>query len=61
MDFDVWQQEKMDLFTSGNIIMDICILAQFVDYCDVLSAVWTLILTAPIHRRVSSGEQEIKC
>ncbi len=24
-----------------------------VDYCDVLSAVWTLILTAPIHCRAS--------
>ncbi len=29
-----------------------------VDYCDVfLSAVWTLILTAPIHCRGSIGEQ----
>ncbi len=28
-----------------------------VDYCDVLSAVWTLILTAPIHCRRSIGEQ----
>ncbi len=27
------------------------------DYCDVLSAVWTLILTAPIHYRWSIGEQ----
>ncbi len=26
-----------------------------VDYCDVLSAVWTLILTAPIHCRASIG------
>ncbi len=26
-------------------------------YCDVLSAVWTLILTAPIHCRASVGEQ----
>ncbi len=29
------------------------------DYCDVLSAVWTLILTAPIHCRGSIGEQVI--
>ncbi len=28
-----------------------------VDYCDVLSAIWTLILTAPIHCRASIGEQ----
>ncbi len=28
-----------------------------VDYCDVLSAVWTLILTAPIHFNGSIGEQ----
>ncbi len=28
-------------------------------YCDVLSAVWTLILTAPIHCRGSIGEQVI--
>ncbi len=27
-----------------------------VDYCDVLSAVWTLILTAPIHCRASIAE-----
>ncbi len=27
------------------------------DYHDVLSAVWTLILTAPIHCRGSIGEQ----
>jgi len=31
--------------------MDWCEL--LVDYCDVLSAVWTLILTAPIHYRAS--------
>ncbi len=28
-----------------------------VDYCDVLSAVWTLILTAPIDSRGYIGEQ----
>ncbi len=28
-------------------------------YCDVLSAVWTLILTAPIHCRASIAEQVI--
>ncbi len=28
-----------------------------VDYCDVLSAVWSLIPTAPIHYRASIGEQ----
>ncbi len=28
-----------------------------VDYCDVLSAVWTLILMAPIHCRGSTDEQ----
>ncbi len=32
-----------------------------VDYCDVLSAVWTLILTAPIHSRRSIGEQVMQC
>ncbi len=32
-----------------------------VDYCDVLSAVWTLILTAPIHCRASTGEQVMRC
>ncbi len=34
---------------------------SLVDYCDVLSAVWTLILTAPIHCRGSIGEQVMKC
>jgi len=28
-----------------------------VDYCDVLSVLWTLILTAPIHCRGSIAEQ----
>ncbi len=28
-----------------------------VDYCDIFSALWTLILTAPIHCRGSTGEQ----
>ncbi len=28
-----------------------------VDYCDALSAIWTLILMAPIHRRGFTGEQ----
>ncbi len=32
-----------------------------VDYCDVLSAVWTFILTAPIHCRGSIGKQGILC
>ncbi len=32
-----------------------------VDYCDVLSAVWTLILTAPIYCRGSTGEQVKFC
>ncbi len=32
-----------------------------VDYCDVLSAVWTLILTAPIHCRASIAEQASQC
>ncbi len=27
----------------------------------VLSAVWTLVLTAPIHCRTSFGEQAMKC
>ncbi len=31
------------------------------DYCDVLSAVWTLILTAPSHCRASIGEQVMQC
>ncbi len=31
--------------------------ADFVDYCEFLSAIWTLILTAPIHCRWSIGEQ----
>ncbi len=31
--------------------LDLC--GLLVDYCDVLSAVWTLILTAPIHCRAS--------
>ncbi len=31
------------------------------DYCDVLSAVWTLILTAPIHCRASISEQVMQC
>ncbi len=30
---------------------------SYVDYCDVLSAVWTLILTAPIHCRDSVVDQ----
>jgi len=30
-----------------------------VDDCDVLSAVWTLILTAPIHCRASIGESDV--
>ncbi len=29
----------------------------FVDYCDVFICYWTLILTAPIHFRGSTGEQ----
>ncbi len=32
-----------------------------VDYCDILSAVWTLILTAPIHCRGSTAEQVMQC
>ncbi len=32
-------------------------LVVLVDYCDVLSAVWPLILTAPIHCCGSTGEQ----
>ncbi len=32
-----------------------------VDYCDVLSAVWSLILTAPIHWRVSIAEEVMQC
>ncbi len=28
-----------------------------VDYCDALSAIWTLMLMAPIHRRGFTGEQ----
>ncbi len=32
-----------------------------VGYCDVLSAVWTLILTAPIHCRASIDEQVMQC
>ncbi len=32
-----------------------------VDYCEVLSAVWTLILTAPIHCRASISEQVMQC
>ncbi len=28
-----------------------------VDYCDVLSTVWTLLLTAPIHYKGAIGEQ----
>ncbi len=34
---------------------------RLLDYCDVLSAVWTLILTAPIHCRASIGEQVMWC
>jgi len=30
-------------------------------HCDVLSAVWTRILTAPIHYRASMGEQVMYC
>ncbi len=30
-----------------------------VDYCGVLLAVWTLIMTAPIHCRGSIGEQDM--
>ncbi len=32
-----------------------------VDYCGILSAVWTLILMAPIHCRGSIGEQVMEC
>uniref|UniRef100_A0A9J7YGA6 WH1 domain-containing protein n=1 Tax=Cyprinus carpio carpio TaxID=630221 RepID=A0A9J7YGA6_CYPCA len=32
-----------------------------VGYCDVLSAVWTLILTAPIHCRASTDETLMQC
>ncbi len=34
---------------------------MIVDYCDVLSAVWTLILTAPIHCRASIDEKVMQC
>ncbi len=37
--------------------MDSCEL--LVDYCDVLSAVWTLILTAPIYSRGSIGANNV--
>ncbi len=44
----------MDLF-----LIDLQFFASqyIVDYCDVLSAGWTLILTAPIHCRGSISEQ----
>ncbi len=51
----------MDLFlTNMQVCFTRCKLMDWsiVDYCDVfLSAVWTLILTAPIHCRGSIGEQ----
>ncbi len=50
----------MDLFLTNMqffISQDKLIDGLFMDYCDVLSAVWTLILTAPIYCRGSIGEQ----
>ncbi len=49
----------MDFFTGGSFIMDygpcLWIIVMF------LSAVWTLILTAPIHCRGSIAEQVMQC
>ncbi len=61
----VFSIEKVVLSESGEKHAQIKHLLQVktvqnwsgVDYCDVLSAVWTLILTAPIHCRGSAAEQ----
>ncbi len=52
----------VDLLTTNTYLfmslidgLELC--GLLVDYSDVLSAVWTLILTAPIHCRGSIGEQ----
>ncbi len=65
----VWSKKCVDgfyndgyckqIFTSQTLLdwMDSCEL--LVDYCDVLSAVWTLILTAPIYSRGSIGANNV--
>ncbi len=73
VDFDERRKHGMDFYTRGSIIMDykrvylkhlndgIAFYKQFFTVVWIilmlLSAVWTLILTAPIHCRGSIGEQ----
>ncbi len=68
VNFDVRGQQGMDVFTGGSIIMyyfaqkwrfrvkNWCTEVMWIIVM-FLSAVWTLILTAPIHCRASIGEQ----
>ncbi len=59
----IWEQQRMDLYTGGGTIIIDYRLGQ--DYMGnivmFLSAVWTLILTAPIHCRGSIVEQVMLC
>ncbi len=56
VDFDVRGQQGMDFFTGGSAIMEYVVVFWPVIVM-FLSAVWTLILTAPIHCRASIAEQ----
>ncbi len=58
VDLDVKRQQRMDFFTGGSVIINDGLVFWPMDWSGVdylwimvmfLSAVWTLILTAPIH------------
>ncbi len=51
------QKHSFSLHKTLNDVLEWC--GLLVDYCDVLSAVWTLILTAPIHCRWSIVESDV--
>ncbi len=58
----------MDLFLTNSQLSLHKILIDGLEWCGLLviivmflSAVWTLILTAPIHCRGSTGEQVMQC
>ncbi len=56
---DLYFGQKIQFEVQSVLMMDLFL--SLVDYCDVLSAVWTLILTAPIHCRGSIAEKVMQC